>query len=110
MMSPLLLSLLALCVLIETIEQVLYRLAGRNSRHFLLYAAPATMLNLVGLAVWLLVLTRAPLAQALPLLAASNITVAAAGRLLFGETVTTRRWIGIVLISAGLVLVAGYEP
>ena len=110
MMSPLLLILLAVCVLIETVEQLLYRMAGRNHGRYLLYATPATILNMVGLAVWLLVLTRAPLAQALPLLAASNITVAAAGRLLFAETVTPRRWIGIVLISAGLVLVAGYEP
>ena len=110
MMSSLLLILLALCVIIETVEQILYRMAGRNHRRYLLYAGPATILNLIGLAVWLLVLTRAPLAQALPLLAASNITVAVAGRLLFGETVNTRRWIGIILISIGLVLVAGYEP
>ncbi len=110
MMPSLLLILLALCVLIETIEQILYRMAGRNHDRYFFYAAPATILNIVGLAIWLLILTRAPLAQALPLLAASNITVAAAGRLLFGETVTPRRWIGIVLISAGLVLVAGFEP
>jgi undecaprenyl phosphate-alpha-L-ara4N flippase subunit ArnE len=106
--SLLLLGLLSLCVLIETAEQVLYRVAGRRERKSAFWCiAAAISLNMVGLAVWLLVLTQAPLGQALPFLAANNITVAAAGRLIFRERVGLRRWVGILLITAGLVLVVG---
>jgi undecaprenyl phosphate-alpha-L-ara4N flippase subunit ArnE len=104
------LGLIGVCVTMETAEQVLLRMAGRHPKRYAYYASPAIALNLVGLAGWLVVLRFAPLGQALPLLAANNIAVAAAGRILFGERVSVRRWVGVVLITAGMVLVAGYAP
>ena len=37
------------------------------------------------------------------------ITVALLGRLVFGETINRRRWIGIMLIVAGVSLVAMHQ-
>lgn len=107
-LSLLLLGLLALCVLVETAEQVLYRLAADSgAKRYVWCVATAIGLNMIGLAIWLLVLTQAQLGQALPVLAANNITVAAVGRLLFRERVGLRRWVGISLITVGLILVVG---
>src|SRR4051794_7408357 len=98
--------LILLCIAIETIEQCFYRRAGRKSSSFIPTVLPAIALNLLGLAIWLVVLKSVDLGRALPLLAANNLTVALAGKWLFGEKVDLRRWVGIVLIIAGFVLVA----
>jgi multidrug transporter EmrE-like cation transporter len=101
------LILLLGCIVIETIEQILYRLGGRQRSRYLLFVAPAVTMNLVNLGLLLLALRYLPLGQALPLLAANNVTVALAGKLVFGEVIERQRWIGIFLIVAGFVLVAG---
>ncbi len=104
---PLIAAILVLsCILIETIEQVLYRMGGRQRSRYFAFVLPATVLNVVGLGLWLLVLQRLRLGVALPLLAVSNLTVALAGRMLFGEVISSRRWIGVSLIVVGFVLVA----
>src|SRR5207237_322444 len=100
------LILLAGCILIETGEQMLYRMGGRQPNRYFAFVIPAVMLNLVSLALWLVVLRYMPLGQALPLLAANNVTVAVAGRALFGEIINRRRRIGILLIVCGFVLVS----
>jgi drug/metabolite transporter (DMT)-like permease len=108
-MLPLL--LLAGCILIETVEQMLYRMGGRQRMRtrYLAFVAPATALNLVSLGLWLLVLRYLALGQALPLLAANNVTVALTGKWMFGEVIRPRRWIGVFLIVTGFALVAMNE-
>jgi drug/metabolite transporter (DMT)-like permease len=106
-MTALALLLIGVCIAIETAEQSLYRLAGRRRGRYLAFVIPAVALNLVGLFVWLRVLGWLPLGKALPLLAVNTATVALAGKMLFGEKVNARRWLGILLIMAGFVLVAG---
>jgi undecaprenyl phosphate-alpha-L-ara4N flippase subunit ArnE len=101
------LILLSIFIVIETIEHVLYRLGGRQRARFLWFVTPAVAMNLIGLGLWLLVLRYLPLSQAMPLLAANNVTVALAGKWIFGEVIHTRRWIGIILIVSGFVLITG---
>ncbi len=104
-MGPLQLLLIGLCVLLETIEQALFR-QGSAARLRNWATGLGMTLNIVGMGVWLVVLQTVQLGQAMPLLAANNVTVALAGMWLFGERVTRRRWIGIGLITAGVALVA----
>ena len=99
------LSLTALFVLLETIEHCLYRQgSGGRSRHGWIAAGMA--MNLVGMAIWLVVLRTARLGQVLPLLAASNVTIALAGMVFFHERVSRRRWIGIGLVTVGVAIVS----
>jgi drug/metabolite transporter (DMT)-like permease len=105
MIGIVVLSLTGLFVVLETIEHCLYRIGSRR-----VVASPfiisAIVLNLVGMGIWLTVLRTAPLGQVLPLLAATNVTTAFAGRFFFNERVTVRRWIGIALITFGVALVS----
>jgi multidrug transporter EmrE-like cation transporter len=100
------LLLVACCIVIETTEQSLYRLAGRNRGRFLFHVGPAVTLHIGGLMLWFLLLKHMPLGQALPLMGANFVTIALVGRIAFGETIDLRRWTGIGLILAGFVLVA----
>lgn len=99
--------LIGLCVLLETVEQCLFRLAGRRAHQYYFFIIPGVLLNIIGLLLWLFVLKSTQLGTALPLMAANNVTVAIAGKFLFGERVNLRRSIGIALIAVGFVFVAG---
>jgi drug/metabolite transporter (DMT)-like permease len=57
-------------------------------------------------AIWFYVLARVPLSQALPVQSIGYIFGVAAGMLFFQETVSAVRWVGAVLILAGICLVA----
>jgi len=104
-MNPTLWLLIAACVLIETVEQCLYRLAGRRRAQWVRFVAPDIVLHICGLALWLNVISKRPLGEVLPLMGANFVTVALAGRVFFGERLTPRRLAGVGLVAAGFVLV-----
>lgn len=104
-MTTYVLLLVAACIVLETVEQVFFRLSGLR-RPGWLFVGLGSALNIAGMGVWLVVLRHAPLADALPLLAATNVTVALAGRFMFGEKVDLRKWIGISLVTLGVALVS----
>ena len=56
--------------------------------------------------MYLTLLSRAPVTQVLPLTAVDYIVVALVARLVLAEAVTPTRWAGILLIVAGVFLVA----
>jgi len=56
--------------------------------------------------MYLMLLSRAPVTQVLPLTAIDYIVVALVARLLLEEVVTPARWAGILLIVAGVFLVS----
>ncbi|MHB1950532.1 MAG: DMT family transporter [Acidiferrobacteraceae bacterium] len=60
----------------------------------------------VSVVVWLLVLSRVPVTFAYPMLSIGYIVNALAARLLFGEALSTNRTAGILVIIAGVFLVA----
>ncbi|WP_449429417.1 hypothetical protein [Rhodanobacter umsongensis] len=80
--------------------------------NFLIAAAtsPAVILALsiqgVGYVVWLFVLTREKLSVAFAISGSFfYLTMAAASWLVFNERLTTHQWIGLALITAGVLLV-----
>ena len=60
----------------------------------------------LSLFVWILGLSRVPVSVAYPLLSIGYIVNAIAAHYLFGEDVTTTRWLGIGFIVVGVWLVA----
>jgi multidrug transporter EmrE-like cation transporter len=72
---------------------------------------------LVGLAifgisavVWLIVLSRVPLSTAYPFAGITYVTTALVGRFMLGENVPGIRWLGILLIVSGILLVGRSAP
>jgi drug/metabolite transporter (DMT)-like permease len=57
-------------------------------------------------ALYLTLLSRADVSQVLPMTAVDYIVVALLAYALLGEAVTSARWLGIVLIVAGVVMVS----
>jgi undecaprenyl phosphate-alpha-L-ara4N flippase subunit ArnE len=102
--------LIAGCILLETTEQVFYRLAGRVERdrsRYWGYVAPAIAAHVTRLGLWYLLLSTMPLGVAIPLLGLNYLAIALAGRFIFDEPVDRRRWLGTALVIAGFALVAG---
>lgn len=56
--------------------------------------------------VWLEALSRAPLSLLFPSAALAYVGVVLAGKVVLGETVSRRRWMGTLVITAGVMLVA----
>ena len=56
--------------------------------------------------VWLEALSRAPLSLLFPLAALAYCLVVLAGRVVLKETVSRRRWLGTLVITLGVMLVA----
>ena len=56
--------------------------------------------------VWILGLSRVPVSVAYPLLSVGYVVNAIAAHFLFGEAVTSTRWLGIGFIVVGVTLVA----
>ncbi len=73
--------------------------------------SPLVLLGLVmygvGALSWVVVLSRMDLSYAYPFLALNFVLVALIAQLLLGESVTLVRWLGIAVICAGILLVAG---
>ena len=69
-----------------------------------LYAPGAMAIS--GVLEWMFVLKHYDLSLAYPLTAISFILSLVAGALIFGEAVPATRWIGVVLIMAGVFFVA----
>jgi multidrug transporter EmrE-like cation transporter len=56
--------------------------------------------------VWLMVLSRFPLSYAYPMLSVSYVAVVLLSGILFHETVSPVRWLGILIICAGVVVLS----
>jgi len=95
------------CVLLETTEQILYRLGGRTTgrRKFWKFVSPAVAAHVTRLCLWYLLLKTLPLGLAVPLMGANYFAIALAGKFVFGEKVDRRRWLGTALVLGGIILV-----
>lgn len=114
-LSPGDIGLIALSIVSGSFGQVMLRFGARDIYHTELPALFASALTsapvLVGLAaytisslLWIIVLSRVSLAVAYPLGAANYLVVAMLATLL-GENVSPMRWLGTLIIVAGVVLV-----
>ena len=70
------------------------------------YFVAGAALYAVSLVVWIVGLSRVPVSVAYPMLSIGYIVNALAAQYLFGEAVTTARWLGIGFIVVGVYLVA----
>ena len=64
------------------------------------------LLYMLGAAAWLAVLSRVPLSLASPLLALSYVLAPIFAWLILRENVSALRWLGILIISLGVFVVA----
>jgi multidrug transporter EmrE-like cation transporter len=59
----------------------------------------------VSTIVWIVVLSELDLSYAYPIMSLSYVIVAFASKIFFKEKITSKRWISIVIITVGVVLV-----
>lgn len=71
-----------------------------------IYAWIAIVFVILSLVTWLYVLRYIPLSIAFPISQAVHVLVPLGSWLILGENIVTLRWIGIALVSLGLLLVA----
>ncbi|MEZ4622828.1 MAG: hypothetical protein R2867_46030 [Caldilineaceae bacterium] len=60
----------------------------------------------IGAVAWIAVLSRLDLSLAYPLLALNFVLITLSSRVILGETVPPLRWLGMLVICVGIVLVA----
>jgi drug/metabolite transporter (DMT)-like permease len=96
---------IAFTILIETIEQLVFKSAAKLAAYRKYLLALGISLHVCQLLCWFLVLTLLPLGIAAPLMGATYVTVAIGSRLVFGEKINRRRAIGIAAIVIGLALI-----
>jgi drug/metabolite transporter (DMT)-like permease len=99
---------IALCVTIETLQHMLYRMAGRNAKRYSALVSAGVCLHLVEQVFWYLLLRSEPMGVVLPLTGASYATVAMASAWFLGERITPRRGAGIACVILGFMMVARY--
>lgn len=114
--------LLALCVALDVGRElcfkqctiVLAQIATTPSRGAIqFYPKAAIVWGAAGAGVWLseillyaLVLTNVALSKAFPILSLTYAATPVAARLLLGEHVDPRRWLGILLVTIGVAMIA----
>ena len=95
-------------VLADTAGRVAFKFAAPRPRKF---RSPVLWAGVVcfglELVLWLLLLRIIPLSQAILVGSMNIVTVAVAGRLVFGERIDTWRAAGIALIAVGVALAGG---
>lgn len=60
--------------------------------------------------LWLMILSRLELSYAYPMLALTYVLVPLAAHVFLGETLSVGRWAGILIIVAGVLVVAYHQP
>ena len=111
-------AFLLLAILMLTAGQVFQKLAVTrtggsdwDSRRYLrILQRPELYLALgclgIGTAIWLPVLYQLDVSKAFPFISLGQVLIVITARVFFGETVTLRRWIGVLLIAIGIGMIA----
>ena len=111
---PAALGLLAFCILSETVQQLSFKVgSGRaEGRESFVRGVLGEPLIWLGIAIWVvesiawvLVLQRAPISMAYPIMTLTYAAVPLAGVLLLKEKMSRRQMLGAGLIFAGVLLV-----
>lgn len=104
-MNLVIIILLFLTIIVETAQQIFFKMAGKNNKKHLIYSLLGISMYLLFVLIWLRILKDLPLGFALPIMGINYVAVALAGNLIFKEQISIKRWGGILLILFGLVLV-----
>jgi len=107
-MPPLAIVLWIANVLADTAGRVAFKSAAVRGR---IFRSPALWIGMLCFALefvlWLALLSLIPLSQAILIGSVNIVTVAVAGRLVFGERLHGMRVAGIALIAAGVAMAGG---
>ncbi len=117
-MTPNIVLLLALWTLCEVVGQVLFkrgvdaidaREAHFGIRSFLRALRSreiwgGILVHVIEFALWIEILGQLPLSVAFPLESVTYVALLAATRVFLREVIPTRRWIGVGMICAGIVV------
>ena len=71
-----------------------------------IYVISAVLLTIVTALAWIIAVSKAQLSFVYPFMALSYVFVALFSLLLFKESVTALRWVGIIIIGVGVLLVS----
>ena len=104
-MNLVVIILLLLTIIVETAQQIFFKIAGINNKKYLVYSFLGISMYLLFVIIWLKILKHIPLGFALPIMGFNYVAVALAGRVVFKEQISIKRWAGIAFILFGLVLV-----
>ena len=104
-MNYFVITLLLLTIIIETAQQVFFKMAGRNQDSYIIYSGLGILMYLIFFFIWLRILKDLPLGFALPIMGLNYVAVAIAGRIFFKENLSIRRCGGIALIFTGFIFV-----
>jgi len=111
---PAALALLAFCIAAETLQQLSFKLGSARAEAKASFVRGVALEPLIWIGAliwvvesiaWVLVLQRAPLSMAYPVMTLTYATVPLAGLLLLRERMSRRQLAGAALIFGGVVLV-----
>lgn len=97
-------------IVCETASQLAYKNAHRRGNRKILWTLIGASMYIPQTLALYFALTILPLSIGAPLMGASYMTVPLASKFLFGETISNRRWLGILLIVTGLVFISREMP
>ena len=92
-------------VLADTASRIAFKFAASQGRRRMLLIG--IFCGALEFVLWLALVSLIPLSQAILIASVNIITVAIAGRLIFGEKLHRSRVTGIALIAIGVALVGG---
>jgi multidrug transporter EmrE-like cation transporter len=112
--------LLAVSIVCDVFGQIAFKLGAHRLPNPDTVGLPAFCLRLVGepwlaagiaiyaveFIVWIRVLALIPLGIAFPIASLNILGIALASRVVLGEAVSGRQWLGAILITAGVAIVA----
>lgn len=104
-MNYLIITLIILIIIIETSQQVFFKMAGKYPDKKIIYSLLAISMYVLFVFIWLRILKTVPLNIALPIMGLDYVAVAAAGRIFFKEKISIKKCAGIALIISGFLLV-----
>jgi len=109
--------LLCLAIVMEIAREVLFKIAANKSenepkaKNYLvgLFGAPLVWLGFacwgIELIAWIQVLSRMPLSVAFPMMSVCYVGLIIASKYVLKEKVSGKKWLGVVLITAGVALI-----
>ena len=97
--------LLILTIVVETTQQLCFKMAGRHPEKQKVYSFLGIVMYLIFLLIWLRLLKDLPLGFALPITGINYVAVAIAGNIFFKEKLGVKKCSGILLILMGFILV-----
>ena len=110
-MTPLMLAIVSVCEICNLAGQLFFKHAmgglwhRARARAWLALAGGVAVMA-ASFFLWMGLLPQGALSQLYPFEAITRILLLAAAGLFFREKITPRLWIGVALISAGIILVA----